>query len=130
MLGHNGKLVAMTDREQARRNRLGTEAARALLRLVSLAGGLACGQEVVSHQEVRRAGAVVGRTLSAIAEVAAADAVRDARQRGADAIDAKVSGTVHAMGIIGGCVSHTIPAATEMAESSAAEVRRDVEAVN
>lgn len=120
----------MTDREQAHRDRLTTEAARALLGLVSLAGGRASAPDAVSKQDMKRQAAAVGRTLQAIAERAAGDAVRAARLRGSDCIDAKVEATVHAMEIIDGVVGHTLPAAMDMAETSGNEVRRNLEAVN
>ena len=127
---HNGKLVAMTDREQAHRDRLTTDAGRALLGLVSLAGGRAGAPEAVSKADLKRQGAAVGRTLLAIAEVAADDAMRDARQRGKDCLDAKADATVHAMEIIDGLVGRTLPAAMDMVDASCNEVRRNLEAVN
>ena len=130
MLGHNGKLVAMTEREQAHRDRLTTEAARALLGLVSHAGTRANAPDAVTEQEVKRHAAAVGRTLRAIAECAAGDAVRGARRRGADSIDAEIEATVHAMRLIDAVVGQTFPDAVRMAQECGAGVRQDLEAVN
>ena len=130
MLGLKGRLVAMTKREQARRDRLATDAARALLGLVAHAGTRAAAPDAVSRADVKRHAATLGRALQAIAETAAADAVRVSRQRGADAIDAEVEATIHAAKLVAAIVGETYPDAVLMAETCGRDIRRSLEAVN